>query len=249
MKYFTLMFLLFSSISMEAQENSFSFETESGNNITIYPIYHGSLVIEYQNQTLVVDPFGGAQRYEQFEKFDAVLITDIHGDHFNPPTLEGLNLENAQIIAPQAVIEMNKDVTLVSKMKRLDNWGNRDMGKWQISAIPMYNLPDDSSSRHTKGRGNGYILNFEDQTLYISGDTEDIVEMRNLKGVDLAFICMNLPYTMDINQASSAVLEFLPKRVIPYHYRGSEMSNVEAFKDLVTSESDAVEVILMEWYN
>ncbi len=249
MKYFTLIFLLFSSISMEAQENSFSFETESGNNITIYPIYHGSLVIEYQNQTLVVDPFGGAQRYEQFEKFDAVLITDIHGDHFNPPTLEGLNLENAQIIAPQAVIEMNKDVTLVSKMKRLDNWGNRDMGKWQISAIPMYNLPDDSSSRHTKGRGNGYILNFEDQTLYISGDTEDIVEMRNLKGVDLAFICMNLPYTMDINQASSAVLEFLPKRVIPYHYRGSEMSNVEAFKDLVTSESDAVEVILMEWYN
>ena len=73
--------------------------------------------------------------------------------------------------------------------------------------------------------------------------------MRNLKGVDLAFVCMNLPYTMDINQASSAVLEFLPKRVIPYHYRGSEMSNIEAFKELVNSESDAVEVILMDWYN
>ena len=249
MKYFTLIFLLFISNFVEAQENSYSFKTESGSEITIYPIYHGSLVIEFQEERIVVDPFGGAQRYEQFDDFDTVIITDIHGDHFNPSTLEGLNIENAQIIAPQAVIETNKDTALVSKMKRMDNGGNRDMGKWQISAIPMYNLPDDSSSRHKKGRGNGYILHFEDKTLYISGDTEDIVEMRNLKGVDLAFVCMNLPYTMDINQASSAVLEFLPKRVIPYHYRGSEMSNIEAFKELVNSESDAVEVILMDWYN
>jgi L-ascorbate metabolism protein UlaG (beta-lactamase superfamily) len=249
MKYFTLIFLLFISNFVEAQENSYSFKTESGSEITIYPIYHGSLVIEFQEERIVVDPFGGAQRYEQFDDFDTVIITDIHGDHFNPSTLEGLNIENAQIIAPQAVIERNKDAALVSKMKRMDNGGNRDMGKWQISAIPMYNLPDDSSSRHAKGRGNGYILNFEDKTIYISGDTEDIVEMRNLKEVDLAFVCMNLPYTMDINQASSAVLEFLPKRVIPYHYRGSEMSNIEAFKELVNSKSDAVEVILMDWYN
>ncbi len=249
MKYFNLIILLFSFYFLQAQESSYSFETQSGSNITIYPIYHGSLVIEFENQRIVVDPFGGAQRYKQFKSFDTVLITDIHGDHFNPSTLEGLNLENTEIIAPQVVIESNKDAALVPKMKRMDNGGSRDMGQWQITAIPMYNLPDDSSSRHTKGRGNGYILHFEEKIVYISGDTEDIVEMRNLKGVDLAFVCMNLPYTMDINQASSAVLEFLPKRVIPYHYRGSEMSNIGAFKELVVSKSDAVEVILMDWYN
>jgi L-ascorbate metabolism protein UlaG (beta-lactamase superfamily) len=249
MKYFTLIFSLFFTCCLSAQQNSYSLETGSGTEITIYPIYHGSLVIEFQDQRLAVDPFGGAQRYTQFDTFDAVIITDIHGDHFNPSTLNGLNLENTKIIAPQAVIEANKDADLLAKMKRIDNWGHRDMGKWQISAIPMYNLPDDSSSRHTKGRGNGYILNIEGKTLYISGDTEDISEMRNLKGVDLAFICMNLPYTMDINQASSAVLEFLPKRVIPYHYRGSVMSNIQEFKELVNSQSDAVEVVLLDWYN
>ena len=161
MKYFTLIFLLFCSHFIQAQENSYSFNTESGSEITIYPIYHGSLVIEFQEERIVVDPFGGAQRYEQFDGFNTVIITDIHGDHFNPSTLKGLNLKNAQIIAPQAVIERNKDAALVSNMKRMDNGGNRDMGKWKISAIPMYNLPDDSSSRHTKGRGNGYILHLK----------------------------------------------------------------------------------------
>lgn len=103
-----------------------------------------------------------------------------------------------------------------------------------IQAIPMYNLPESPESRHIKGRGNGYILTIDNTRIYISGDTEDIPEMRALKNIDIAFICMNLPYTMDIHQAASAVLEFKPKIVYPYHYRGRpDMSDTAAFKQII----------------
>jgi len=84
----------------------------------------------------------------------------------------------------------------------------------------MYNLPEDADSRHTKGRGNGYIVMAGGKKMYISGDTEDITEMRALRGIDVAFVCMNLPYTMDVDQGADAVLEFKSKMVYPYHYLG-----------------------------
>ena len=103
----------------------------------------------------------------------------------------------------------------------------------------MYNLPENPpSKKHPKGRGNGYILTIDDAQIYISGDTEDIPEMRMLQNIDVAFICMNLPYTMTIEQAASAVLEFKPKIVYPYHYRGSNgFSDVNEFKNLVNSKN------------
>jgi L-ascorbate metabolism protein UlaG (beta-lactamase superfamily) len=113
----------------------------------------------------------------------------------------------------------------------------------------MYNLPENSDSRHTKGRGNGYVINFGGKNVYISGDTEDIPEMRHLKNIDVAFVCMNLPYTMDVNQAANAVLEFKPKIVYPYHYRGQEgLSDVSAFKKLVNDGNKSIEVRLVNWY-
>ncbi len=81
--------------------------------------------------------------------------------------------------------------------------------------------------------------------MYVSGDTEDIDEMRSLENIDVAFVCMNLPYTMDINQAASAVLDFVPEIMYPYHYRGQD---TEKFKQLVTSENDEIEVRLRDWY-
>ncbi|MCK5677636.1 MAG: MBL fold metallo-hydrolase, partial [Flavobacteriaceae bacterium] len=85
--------------------------------------------------------------------------------------------------------------------------------------------------------------------IYISGDTEDIEEMRNLKNIDIAFICMNLPYTMDIKQAANAVLDFKPKIVYPFHYRGKpNMSDTKAFKTLVNKENSDIEVRLRNWY-
>lgn len=113
----------------------------------------------------------------------------------------------------------------------------------------MYNLPESPDSRHTKGRGNGYILQLGGKKVYISGDTEDIPEMRALEGIDVAFVCMNLPYTMDINQAASAVLEFKPKIVYPFHFRGQGgLSDVEGFKKLVNDGDASIDVRLREWY-
>ena len=98
----------------------------------------------------------------------------------------------------------------------------------------MYNLTPERKNMHTKGRGNGYVVTMGGKRIYISGDTEDIPEMRELKNIDVAFVCMNLPYTMDVDHAADAVLAFKPRLVYPYHYRGKEqMSDVEQFKKLV----------------
>ena len=113
----------------------------------------------------------------------------------------------------------------------------------------MYNLPESPDAKHIRGRGNGYIINMGGKNIYISGDTEDIVEMRNLRNIDVAFICMNLPYTMDVNQAANAILEFKPKIVYPYHYRGRpNFSDIEKFKSLVHAVDDKIEVRIRDWY-
>ncbi len=97
-------------------------------------------------------------------------------------------------------------------------------------------------------RGNGYIITLGKKRLYFSGDTEDIPEMRALQYIDMAFVCMNLPYTMTVESAASAVLEFKPKQVYPYHYRGTEgLSDVVKFKELVSKNPD-IEVIQLDWY-
>ena len=102
---------------------------------------------------------------------------------------------------------------------------------------------------HTKGRGNGYVLGIGGKNIYIAGDTQGIPEMRSLKNVDIAFVCMNLPYTMNITEAADAVLAFSPKIVYPYHYRGQGgFSDVNAFKDLVAAGNKKIEVRLRNWY-
>lgn len=113
----------------------------------------------------------------------------------------------------------------------------------------MYNLPESAESRHPKGRGNGYVMTVGGKRIYLSGDTSDIPEMRKLKNIDVAFVCMNLPFTMDINQAASAVLDFKPSIVYPYHYRGQGgFSDVEAFKKLVEEGDSKIRVHLANWY-
>lgn len=113
----------------------------------------------------------------------------------------------------------------------------------------MYNLREEALKFHSKGRGNGYVLTIDGQRLYFSGDTEDIPEMRALKNIDKAFICMNLPYTMTEESAASAVLEFKPKQVYPYHYRGNpNVSDVSKFKTLVNQGDANIEVVQLDWY-
>lgn len=248
MKHIVLIILMAISLSAVAQApKPDQIETSKGA-LTIQPITHGSLVLTWNGTTLYVDPYGGGQLYQGVKPPDLVLITDVHGDHLNPETLSALDLSNTTIIAPQAVVDQLPE-NLKGKASVLANGDNTDKAGINIEAIPMYNLPDDKDARHSKGRGNGYVLTLGGKRVYISGDTEDIPEMRALKNIDVAFVCMNLPYTMDIQQASSAVLEFKPKVVYPYHYRGQGgLADVEGFKKLVSAGNRKIEVRLRNWY-
>jgi L-ascorbate metabolism protein UlaG (beta-lactamase superfamily) len=230
-----------------AQPSTDLIDTKAGP-LSIRPILHGSFVMSWNGKTIYVDPYGGAKAFEGVDAPDLILITDIHGDHLNPETLNVIETSKAKLVVPQAVKDELPD-NLKNKAVVLANGNKANVAGVSISAIPMYNLPETEDSRHPKGRGNGYILNLGGKMVYISGDTEDIPEMKALKNIDVAFICMNQPYTMDIGQASSAVLEFKPKVVYPYHYRGQNgLSDVEQFKKLVTSVNSAIDVRLRNWY-
>ncbi len=220
-------------------------ETDQGD-LKITPILHGTLVLEWNGITIYNDPYGGGDIFGGQNDPDVISITDTHGDHHNQNTLDALNISNATFIAPKAVADKLPESYQV---RVIGNGESIEVRSFQIEAIPMYNLPESPDSRHPKGRGNGYILTLGGKRIYISGDTEDIPEMRALKNIDVAFVCMNLPFTMDVEQAASAVSEFKPKIVYPFHYRGSGgLSDVEKFKSLVNEAAPEVEVRLRNWY-
>jgi len=212
----------------------------------IIPIYHASLILNW-GKIIYVDPAWNEDLYKDKPKPDLVLITDIHFDHLNVDVLKSLKGEFL-IIAPQAVYdELTED--LKQRTKVLNNFEETNFEDFKISALPMYNLTPERLQFHPKGRGNGYLIEKENFRVYIAGDTEDIPEMRNLKNIDIAFLPMNLPWTMSIEQAVSAVLEFKPKKVYPYHFKGEKgFSDVKKFKELIEKENKEIEVILEKWY-
>lgn len=221
---------------------------DKNGDITVQPITHGSVVLTWNNEVIYVDPYGGGNLYTGLADPTMILITDIHGDHLNQVTLDAINTSKAQLFVPQAAMDQLPEA-MKTKATVIGNGENTDFNNINIAAIPMYNLPEDETSRHTKGRGNGYILSMGGKKVYFSGDTEDIPEMRSLKNIDVAFVCMNLPYTMDINQAASATLDFKPRIIYPYHYRGTGgLADVEAFKGMVNEKNKKIEVRLKDWY-
>ncbi len=209
--------------------------------LIIHPIKHATFVMQWNGRTVYVDPVGGRAAFEALPSPDLVLVTDIHGDHLNGETLEAVVKPETKIVAPSAVME-KLPAPVKKQAQVLNNGQETELLGLKIEAIPMYNLTESRLKFHTKGRGNGYVVTFGDKRVYVSGDTEDIPEMRALKDIDVAFLCMNLPYTMEVEQAADAVKAFRPKVVYPYHYRGSD---VEKFKRLV---GDASEVRLRDWY-
>lgn len=221
--------------------------TQNGD-LKIQPILHGSLVMEWSGEVIYNDPYGGAEAFAGKPDPTIILITDIHGDHLNLETLEAINTSSATFVVPQAVADQLPEA-FKNNLIVIGNGETKTVKNIAIEALPMYNLPESPDSRHTKGRGNGYILNLGGKNIYISGDTEDIPEMRALENIDVAFVCMNLPYTMDVDQAASAVLDFKPKIVYPFHYRGQGgLSDVASFKDQVNAADETIEVRLRNWY-
>jgi L-ascorbate metabolism protein UlaG (beta-lactamase superfamily) len=207
--------------------------------LKITPINHASLLIEDGHQALYVDPTS-AGNYEGLPPADLILITDIHGDHMDPKALAKLQKDGTVIYAPDAVAKT------VTTAKVIRNGESQTVGAWKIEAVPMYNLkrgPSEGKLFHDKGRGNGYVLTYGGKRIYIAGDTEGTPEMRALKNIDVAFVCMNLPYTMPPEEAAEAVRAFHPKVVYPYHYRGSDVKAFEA-----ALAGSGITVKLIDWY-
>lgn len=213
----------------------------------IYPISHATAVLDWGGTILYIDPVGDAARFNAFPPPDLILITDVHGDHFSLETIQALQTQGAKIIAPRAVANQIPEA-FTPQVDVLDNGGQKERYGIAVTAIPMYNLRQEALHFHEKGRGNGYVLEKEGVRVYFSGDTEDIPEMRALERIDMAFVCMNLPYTMTVEQAADAVLEFAPSAVYPYHYRGSEVSDVSEFARLVSEGNPGIEVVRLDWY-
>jgi len=203
------------------------------------PISHATFVLQAGPVTVYVDPVGTPEDFAAFPPPDLILITHIHKDHLAPELVAHIKTTQTAIVGPPTVIDQlgygttlrNGEVTTVAGLT--------------IEAIPAYNITAERLNFHPQGRDNGYLLSRDSRRLYISGDTEDIPEMRALRNIDIAFLCMNLPFTMTIEQATDAVNAFKPGKVIPYHYRGKEgMSDIDAFARLVTG----VEVERLKWY-
>ncbi|MDH5596641.1 MAG: MBL fold metallo-hydrolase [Candidatus Peregrinibacteria bacterium] len=218
-------------------------------NLQINPISHATAVLEWDGAVIYSDPTGGAEAFAGQPSPDIAFVTDVHGDHLNTETLEAVLGDETILVVPQAVQEMLPQ-DLKGELVVLANGESTVQKGFSITAIPMYNLPESEDSRHVKGRGNGYVIEKDGFRLYFSGDTAGIPEMRSLEDIDIAFVCMNLPYTMDVEEAAEAVLEFKPAKVYPYHYRGQDgLSDVARFKELVNAGDSDIEVVQLDWYS
>ncbi|WP_106744488.1 MBL fold metallo-hydrolase [Yoonia maritima] len=223
-----------------------SFDTVNGA-VTIHPIAHASFVMETPAGVVYVDPVGDAVLYEDMPAADFILITHEHGDHYNAETLAALATEQTAMIANPAVYDMLPE-NLQAQTTAIANGESARAGEIGVEAIPAYNITEDRLNFHPQGRDNGYVVSVDGLRVYISGDTEDIPEMRALENIDVAFVCMNLPFTMDLNAAASAVAEFAPTYVYPYHYRGRDggTQDPEEFAQVLEGET---EVKMGGWYS
>lgn len=229
-------FLMLAGSLWAAQPDTFS--TSLGE-LKITPVQHASVMLEVNGQVWYIDPASPTD-YSALPKADVILITDIHGDHLDPKAIEQVKKASTVIVAPAAVAKT------VTEAKVLNNGQSTTVGGIKIEAVPMYNLkrgPAPGKLFHDKGRGNGYVLNIGGKRIYFSGDTEVTDEMKALKNIDVAFVCMNLPYTMPPDEAAAGVKAFHPKIVYPYHYRGSDLT---VFSKALAGSG--IEVRLREWY-
>jgi L-ascorbate metabolism protein UlaG (beta-lactamase superfamily) len=177
-------------------------------------IGHGTLMLQYAGRTIHIDPVGGYADYAKLPKADLVLITHHHGDHLDPSALEQIVSEKTTVIQTKLCTEK------YPKGKVMANGDVRKEAGITVEAVPAYNLVHkrpDGTPFHPRGEGNGYVLTFGDTRVYIAGDTENTPEMKALKNISVAFLPMNLPYTMTPEMVADAAKAFRPGILYPYH--------------------------------
>lgn len=221
-----------------AQDAADMIATSAGD-VGIHPVMHASLALSFGDQVFYVDP--AENSFEGLPAPTAIFITHVHGDHYNPDNLVKLAGDSVPVYANEDVAGQVPEA-LKARTTGLANGASATVNGIAVDAIAAYNTTADRQQYHPQGVGNGYVFTFGDKKIYVAGDTEDVPEMRALTGIEVAFLPMNLPYTMDVTQAADAVKAFKPTIVYPYHSRGSDL---DQFTTLV---GDAAEVRIANFY-
>ncbi len=212
-------FALFSLVFAVPAVGGDSFEKDvvptSGGDLEITFIGHGTLMFAFGGKVIHVDPFSRVADYASLPKADVVLITHQHPDHLDLEALKPIRTEKTVVILTEKCAEQVKGGIAMK------NGDVRTVEGIKVEAVPAYNLVhkrDGGEPYHPKGEGNGYVLTFGDKRVYVAGDTENTPEMKALKAIDVAFLPMNLPYTMTPEMVADAAKAFKPKVLYPYHY-------------------------------
>ncbi len=228
-----------SPASAEAPYETDVFPTSAGE-LGITFIGHASLVFSFGGRILHADPYGEVADYAALPKADAILITHEHFDHLDRSAIKRIATPATEfILSPKCAKALGRGTAM-------KNGDSATVLGLPVRAVPAYNIVNrrpNGVAFHPKGEGNGYILTFGDTTVYIAGDTENTPEMRALSGIDIAFLPMNLPYTMSPEMAADAALAFRPKILYPYHY---EQTDVRKIADLLRDSGVKVRVRSMD---
>jgi L-ascorbate metabolism protein UlaG (beta-lactamase superfamily) len=207
-------------------KNLSSEKTKDGN-LALQPINHSALRFEFKGKQYYVDPAGQAQ-WADMPKADAIFLTHEHGDHVSVPTINTLKKDGTVIIGSAGAIKQAGMGTAIAPGDK------KDVLDIKVEAIPAYNLSADRLNFHPKDRKDvGFVFTFSDKRVYVAGDTEGPPEMKALKDIDIAFIPINLPYTMNPQEAADATKAFKPKVVYPYH---QGQSKPDDFKKALDAE-------------
>ncbi|MDC9822101.1 MBL fold metallo-hydrolase [Devosia sp. ZB163] len=215
--------------------------TTSAGDLSIIPVRHASLVLTIGDSALYFDPAGGPAPFEGLPPPTAIFITHAHGDHFDMATLNAVAGDTAPILTSEEVFA-RLPAALKERATAVANGASAEFAGIPVDVIAAYNTTEARQRYHPPGVGNGYVLNIGGKRIYVAGDTEDTAEMRALEAIDVAFLPMNLPYTMSAEQLAAAVTAFKPAVVYPYHYQGGKLDKV------VELIGNAAEVRLAEWY-
>ncbi|MDQ7815567.1 MAG: MBL fold metallo-hydrolase [Melioribacteraceae bacterium] len=218
--------LILLTLSVVTAQNNFEqdiIKTKSGE-LKITFIGHGTLMFEYDNLVIHIDPVGRYADYSKLQKADLILITHQHGDHLDPAAIGQILKEETKIFCNLASLEKAPGAEV------LKNGDKTEYKGISIETVPAYNLVhkrDNGHPFHPKGEGNGYVLTIGGKKIYIAGDTENVPEMKDLENIDIAFLPMNLPYTMTPQMVADAVKMFNPKILYPYHYGNTNVSELD----------------------